>query len=40
MSQTIKDRFSSFLSEIEQMEEDNKKLNEDVRELEKEKSDG
>ena len=40
MSQTIKDRFSSFLNEIEQMEKDNEKLTEDIRVLEKEKSDG
>ena len=40
MSQAIKVRFSNFLSEIEQMEEDNKKLNEDISVLEKEKADG
>ena len=38
MSQPIKVRFSNFLSEIEQMEEDNKTLTEDIRVLEKEKA--
>ena len=31
---------TSFISEITQMEKDNKKLNEDIRELEKEKAEG
>ena len=36
----IKDRFTNFLSEIEQLESDNKKLNEDILALEKEKEAG
>ena len=36
----LKDRFADLLSEIEQIEEDNKKLIEDVKQLEKEKADG
>ena len=40
MSQPIKVRFSNFLSEIEQMEEDNKTLTEDLQQLEKEKEEG
>ena len=36
----LKDRFADLLSEIEQIEEDNKKLTEDVKQLEKEKADG
>ena len=40
MSQPIKVRFSNFLSEIEQMEEDNQTLTEDLQQLEKEKEEG
>ena len=40
MSQPIKVRFSNFLSEIEQMEEDNKTLTEGLQELEKEREEG
>lgn len=36
----LHDRFADLLSEIEQIEEDNKKLIEDVKQLEKEKADG
>ena len=36
----LHDRFADFLSEIAQMEEDNKKLTEDIQQLEKEKADG
>ena len=36
----IKDRFTNFLSEVEQLESDNKKLNEDILALEKEKEAG
>ena len=36
----LHDRFADFLSEIEQMEEDNETLNEDIQKLEKEKADG
>lgn len=35
-----KDRFESFLSDVDQMEQDNKKLNEDILALEKEKRGG
>ena len=40
MSQPMKVRFSNFLSEIEQIEEDNKTLTEDIRVIEKEKAEG
>ena len=40
MSQPIKVRFSNFLNEIEQMEENNKTLKEDLEVLEKEKTEG
>ena len=40
MSQPIKVRFSNFLSEIEQMEEDNQTLTENLHQLEKEKKEG
>ena len=36
----LHDRFADFISEIEQMEEDNETLNEDIQKLEKEKADG
>ena len=36
----ITETLTSFISEITQMEKDNKKLNEDIRELEKEKAEG
>ena len=35
---SLKDKFSDFLNEIEQMEKDNEKLNKDINELEKEKA--
>ena len=35
-----KDKFESFLSDVDQMEKDNKKLNEDILALEKEKREG
>ena len=40
MSKTLRDRFSNFLSEIDQIEEDNKTLTEDLRVIEKEKAEG
>ena len=40
MAQPIKVRFSNFLNEIEQMEENNKTLKEDLEVLEKEKAEG
>ena len=40
MSDTLKDRFANFLSEIEQIELDNEKLNDDIQALEKEKDAG
>ena len=36
----LKDNFTEFLSKVEQMEKDNEKLTEDVRNLEKEKAEG
>jgi len=36
----LHDRFANFLSEVEQMEKDNEKLTEDIKQLEKEKADG
>ena len=40
MENNITKTLTSFISEITQMEMDNKKLNEDIRELEKEKVEG
>ena len=40
MENNITETLTSFISEITQMEMDNKKLNEDIRELEKEKEKG
>lgn len=36
----LKDRFADFLNEIEQIQKDNEKLNEDILALQKEKAEG
>ena len=40
MNNNLTETLTSFISQITQMESDNKKLNEDIRELEKEKEQG
>ena len=40
MKNNLTETLTSFISQITQMEKDNKKLNEDIRELEKEKEEG
>ena len=40
MQNKLTETLTSFISQITQMEMDNKKLNEDIRELEKEKEKG
>ena len=40
MNNNLTETLTSFISQITQMEKDNKKLNEDIRELEKEKEAG
>ena len=37
---SLKDNFTEFLSEVEQMEKDNEKLTEDIQKLEKEQAEG
>ena len=37
---TLANNFTNFLSEVEQMERDNEKLSEDIRQLEKDKAEG
>tara|TARA_R100001163_G_C5066026_1_gene204220 strand:+ start:1869 stop:2228 length:360 start_codon:yes stop_codon:yes gene_type:complete len=37
---TLANNFTNFLSEVEQMEKDNEKLTEDIRQLEKQKAEG
>ena len=40
MNNNLTETLTSFISQITQMEKDNKNLNEDIRELEKEKETG